>query len=90
MHHGENVKEIEDPISIAKNRQRGLVLFGVYSFIYAAYVLTNTFQHQWMEETWVLGLNNAIVSGFGLILSAILIAFVYGFLCRPAGPKKEA
>lgn len=82
MHHGENVKEVEDPQVVAWNRKLGLWLFAIYALVYASYVLVNTFAPQWMDQKILFGVNNAILAGFGLILAAIVIAFVYGFACR--------
>lgn len=90
MDHGENVKEQEDPQVVAWNRRLGLILFAIYSAIYAAYVLVNTFSPQWMDQVSLLGLNNAVLTGFGLILAAIVIAFLYGFLCRVSRAATEA
>lgn len=82
MHHGENVREVEDPQVVAWNRRLGLCLFAIYALVYASYVLVNTFAPQWMDQKILFGVNNAILSGFGLILAAILIAFIYGLACR--------
>lgn len=82
MDHGENQKEIEDPQVVRWNRTLGLILFAVYALIYAAYVLTNTFAPSLMDSKLMFEVNNAILSGFGLIVGAIVIAFIYGVLCR--------
>lgn len=72
---------------VAWNRRLGLWLFAGYGVVYAAFVLVNTFAPAAMDQKWLLGINNAILSGFGLILTASAIAFLYGFLCRTALAK---
>jgi len=74
----------------------GLVLFAFYTLLYLGFVLINAFSADTMETIVVSGLNLATVYGFGLILAAILLAFIYGFALRgddDAGksqPSKEA
>ncbi|WP_231617565.1 DUF485 domain-containing protein [Novipirellula aureliae] len=64
------------------NRQLGLCFFAVYLLLYLIYVLTNAFNPSSMETIVLAGLNLAIVYGFGLILSALFLAILYGTLCR--------
>jgi uncharacterized membrane protein (DUF485 family) len=60
----------------------------VYLLIYSAYVLINAFAPQLMERS-IAGVTWAILSGFGLILAAFVLALVYGWLCRvPAGTEQ--
>jgi uncharacterized membrane protein (DUF485 family) len=41
-----------------------------------------------MADEVVAGLNLAIVYGFGLIIAALVLAAVYGWLCRTSrGPQ---
>ena len=41
-----------------------------------------------MDQVPFAGLNLAILSGFGLIVIALLLAALYGWLCRaPEAPK---
>ena len=42
----------------------------------------NAFAPDQMEATPIAGLNIAVLYGFGLILGAILLSGLYGFLCR--------
>lgn len=60
----------------------GLVLFLVYTSLYLGFVLINAFAADWMDTIVVAGLNLAIVYGFGLIIAAIVMAFIYGFASR--------
>ena len=81
--HGPNsTDEVEHPTIISRNTRYGLVLFAIYLVCYAAYVLTNAFAPHLMESTPVAGLNLAVLSGFSLIALALLLAVLYGWLCR--------
>ncbi len=60
----------------------GMVLFGVYLLLYGGFVLINAFSPATMEMTPIAGVNLAILYGFGLIVAALLLALLYGWLCR--------
>lgn len=64
------------------NARLGLVLFAVYLVLYGGFVVLNAFRADMMELTPLAGLNLAILYGFGLIIGALLLSFVYGLLCR--------
>jgi uncharacterized membrane protein (DUF485 family) len=64
------------------NARSGLILFVVYSAIYAVFVGLAAFSPQTMGEPTPLGPNVAIVYGFGLIAGALLLAVIYMLLCR--------
>ncbi len=72
----------------ARNARIGLVLFCVYLLLYAGFVLVNAFSPDTMEITPVAGINLAILYGFGLIVAALILAFLYGWLCR--APSQDA
>lgn len=72
-----------------KNARLGLWLFGLYVILYAAYVFVNAFSPSTMEKTPWLGVNVAVWSGFGLIVAAILLAFVYGIICKPSDANDQ-
>jgi uncharacterized membrane protein (DUF485 family) len=61
----------------------GLFLFGVYLALYAGFVLLAAFAPQAMEATPLAGVNLAIWYGFGLIVTALALALVYGWARRP-------
>jgi uncharacterized membrane protein (DUF485 family) len=85
LHHGPNsTDEIEHPETVSRNVRYGLVLFAVYLLLYGAFVGVNAFAPELMERTPVAGVNVAILSGFGLIVVAFLLALLYGWLCRNA------
>ena len=66
----------------SRNARTGIVLFAVYLVLYGGFVFLNAFFPEKMEMTPVSGLNLAILYGFGLIIAALVLALLYGFLCR--------
>ncbi|MFO1065817.1 MAG: DUF485 domain-containing protein [Pirellulales bacterium] len=72
-------QQMESP-STKSEARLGLVLFAVYFVFYLAFVLTSAFNGQALELLLPGGLNLAIVWGFGLIVLALLLAAVYGWL----------
>ncbi len=56
----------------------GYFLFLLYLLLYGGFVLLNTFSPETMEATPVAGVNVAILYGFGLIISAFVLALIYG------------
>ncbi len=71
-----------------QNMQLGLSLFALYTALYGAFVLTSAFYPDVMEIRPGGGLNLALLWGFGLIVVAILLSFVYGMFSRVAGAKQ--
>lgn len=70
-----------------RNARIGLVLFIVYAVCYAAFVFTSAFAPDWMDIKPFAGLNLAILSGFGLIVLALVLALLYGVMAdrQPRG-----
>lgn len=64
------------------NAKLGLKLFFVYLVLYLGFVFASAFAASTMEREAVAGLNLAIVYGFALIIGALLMAFLYGALCK--------
>ena len=64
------------------NSRLGLILFAIYLALYLGFVFINAFAADWMEKIVLAGLNLAIVYGFALIVIALLLAGIYGLLCR--------
>jgi uncharacterized membrane protein (DUF485 family) len=84
-HHHANVHTEDPSDSLQKQASRsrlGLIFFALYLTAYAAFVLCNTFQPQAMEEPGPSGIQWSVASGMGLILLAVLLSVVYGYLCR--------
>ncbi len=66
---------------LTRSARIGLVLFGVYLLLYGGFVLLNAFSPETMEATFMAGVNLAILYGFALIVTAFLLALLYGVLC---------
>jgi len=64
------------------NARVGLVLFVVYLILYGGFVLLNAFAPEVMESMALAGVNLAILYGFGLIVVALVLALVYGWLSK--------
>lgn len=71
------------------NSKLGLRLFFVYLALYAAFVLINAFEPSWMEWRPWGGVNLALLYGFGLILAALALAFIYGFFAKVASNDRQ-
>lgn len=81
--HGSDLRpEVERVETVVRNTRYGLVLFAVYLVLYGAFVLISAFAPELMERTPLGGVNIAILSGFGLIGAAFVLALLYGWLCR--------
>jgi len=59
----------------------GVWMFLVYALVYVGFVAINIISPLSMENTVFLGLNLAVVYGFGLIIFALLLALIYNFQC---------
>ena len=87
----ENVKStvVESEELIAYKTKLGVRMFILYGSIYAGFVLINTFNPKLMGID-ILGLNLAILYGFFLIISALILAIFYNRLCLIAEAKPGA
>ena len=65
-------------MSGSQTKRLPLVLFGIYLLLYGGFIVINLFATDLMELTPFAGVNLAIWYGFGLIVAAILLAFIYG------------
>lgn len=80
MLHGPPPKLKEDKASRRKSIL-GVKLFFVYFFVYAGFVTLAVAYPESMGVRVVFGLNLAVTYGFGLILLAIIMGFVYHLAC---------
>lgn len=80
MEHGPPVEQGQDNASAIKARI-GLALFVIYGLVYAGFVVINTLSPKTMGEEIALGLNLAIVYGFGLIVLAVIMGLLYNVIC---------
>lgn len=71
------------------NSKLGLILFAVYLLFYGGFVLLNSFSPHSMESTPILGVNLAVLYGFGLIIAAFVLAMVYGVMCKPESEESS-
>ncbi len=72
-----------------RNARIGFALFIVYLLLYGGFVFLNAFAADVMETTPIAGVNLAILYGFGLIIVALLLALLYGFLCDGEPTEQE-
>ena len=72
-----------------RNARIGLILFVVYLAFYAGFVLLAAFSPATMSRTPWAGVNLAIWYGFALIAAALILALVYGYLCRSSVASSE-
>jgi len=80
MQHGPAAKLGTDNAAEKKSKL-GLILFFVYVLVYVGFVLIGLVNPEAMG-VHVLGKQNlAIVYGFGLILLAVIMGFIYNALC---------
>jgi len=80
MLHGPAAKLADDK-SAARKSKLGIKLFFLYAFIYAGFVYIGVGYPELMGIRIMFGLNLAIVYGFGLIVLAIIMGFIYNFAC---------
>ncbi len=66
----------------SRNSRIGLRLFFLYLLFYGGFVLLNALSPETMERKPMFGVNFAILYGFGLIITAFVLAMIYGFACN--------
>lgn len=74
----------------SRNARLGLWFFGFYLLLYGGFVVLNAVWPESMDWSPSGGLNLAIVWGFALIIAAVLLALVYGAVCRSDGSADQA
>lgn len=79
MSHGPSTVWKDDSSTKYKTKL-GVIMFLIYALIYSSFIFINVAFPQWMRIS-VGSLNVAIVYGFGLIVIAIVQAFIYNHLC---------
>ena len=84
MLHEPAAQSKSDPASAYKV-SLGAWMFLVYAIVYVGFVAINVGKPVLMENIVCMGLNLAVVYGFGLIIFAMVLALVYNALCT----KKE-
>jgi uncharacterized membrane protein (DUF485 family) len=87
MSHGPATEWKTDGSAKVKTRL-GVILFVVYTLVYAGFIFINvTFPK--LMKTDIGSLNLAIVYGFGLIVLAVILALVYNHVCTRAEENAE-
>ncbi|TLX74132.1 DUF485 domain-containing protein [Labilibacter sediminis] len=64
-----------------KKSKLGILLFIVYSVVYAGFVTIGVANYELMGKIVLGGQNLAIVYGFGLIIFAIILGLIYNAIC---------
>jgi len=64
------------------NARLGMVIFIVYVVLYGGFVGLTAYDYRIMARIVFAGLNLAIVYGMGLIVAAVILAFVYMFMAK--------
>ncbi len=80
MHHGPAVK-LEADKAAARKARLGVILFIVYAVIYAGFVAIGLTNPDLLAKHIVGKQNLAIVYGFGLIIMAMVMGFIYNLIC---------
>ncbi|HAP36298.1 MAG TPA: hypothetical protein DCQ28_10285 [Bacteroidetes bacterium] len=80
MQHGPAV-ELGKDNSIPKKTKLGVILFIIYSTIYAGFVFIGTVSPEYMGAKIIGNMNFAFVYGMGLIILAVVMGVVYNHFC---------
>jgi len=80
MLHGPAVKLREDKAS-KKKAALGLKMFFIYFIFYAGFTYISITYPSLMGKEVIFGLNLAIIYGFGLIIIAIILGWIYHLMC---------
>ncbi|MBN1782028.1 DUF485 domain-containing protein [bacterium] len=67
--------------AVAYKMRLGMIMFLIYAVVYAGFVAINVLSPILMEARVLLGLNLAVVYGFGLIVFALFLALIYNAMC---------
>lgn len=89
MSHGPATQWNEDKALEKKKSRLGVLLFIIYTVVYAGFILMNVMANSVMRIS-VGSLNVAIVYGFGLIILALVLAVFYNHICTRAEKLAEA
>ncbi len=65
----------------AKKSKLGVILFIFYTLVYSGFVFIGLTNPELMGMELIGGQNIAIVYGFGLIILAVVMGFVYNYFC---------
>jgi len=80
MHYESAVETGVDHASKKKARL-GVLLFFLYLFFYAGFVVIGVFNYELLSREAGGGMNLALIYGMGLIFFAVLMGILYNYLC---------
>lgn len=80
MNHGPAAKLKADKAA-AKKARLGVILFLCYAIIYSGFVAIGLLNPDLLAKRVIGNQNLAIVYGFGLIILAMVMGFVYNYFC---------
>ena len=80
MHHNQADSMAIDNAATYKSRL-GVKLFIFYTLIYSGFVIIGLTKPELMGLKLIGGQNIAIIYGFGLIVLAIVMGFIYNYFC---------
>ncbi len=80
MQHQPQANIVTDHAAVYKSRL-GVKLFILYTLVYAGFVIIGLTKPELMGLEIISGQNIAIVYGFGLIILAIIMGFIYNLFC---------
>jgi uncharacterized membrane protein (DUF485 family) len=73
--------EIGTDDAAPKKARLGVIMFVIYTLVYAGFVFIGLSKPELMGLEMIGGQNLAIIYGFGLIVLAIVMGFIYNYLC---------
>ena len=83
----ESAVKVETDLAAPKKARLGVILFFVYLIIYAGFVVIGITYPELMGLHALGTQNLAIVYGFGLIILAIVMGFIYNWACSKMEDK---
>lgn len=78
---------IETDKASVKKTSLGVKMFIIYTLIYAGFVFIGLSKPELMGKKILFGQNLAIIYGFGLIVLAVIMGFVYNYFCTKMEDK---
>lgn len=79
--------EIGTDNAAPKKARLGVIMFIVYTLVYSGFVFVGLSKPELMGLEMIGGQNLAIIYGFGLIVLAIVMGFIYNYLCTKLEDK---
>jgi uncharacterized membrane protein (DUF485 family) len=77
----EPAQRLSDDKAAKEKSRLGVKMFIIYTVVYTGFVIIGLTKPELMGKILFAGQNIAIVYGFGLIILAIVMGFIYNYLC---------